>query len=167
MRELSRTHDWPVRLSLIVILSRYDVLGTIDVNLNELQYLAAHLNSFECRRLIAALHYTTYELPSNLADAGKPISDCNNDNICPSDRRNIDRKISWKLKIKKPRVVGQLEFDRFQFQLIFPLYSSGFQISFQIPRSSSFSEFESNDYSNTLDIPAFVVFQSTMFIVCT
>lgn len=102
MKELSRTHEWPVRLSLIVILSRYDVLGTIDVNLNELQYLAARLNPFECRRLIAALHYTTYELPSNLADAGKPISDCNDDSICPFDRkkRNIDRKISWKLNLE-------------------------------------------------------------------
>ncbi|KOX77510.1 Facilitated trehalose transporter Tret1 [Melipona quadrifasciata] len=75
MRELSRTHEWPVRLSLIVILSRYDVLGTIDVNLNELQYLAARLNPFECRRLIAALHYTTYELPSNLADAERNVDD--------------------------------------------------------------------------------------------
>ncbi|XP_043524351.1 uncharacterized protein LOC122536227 [Frieseomelitta varia] len=75
MRELSRTHEWPVRLSLIVILSRYDVLGTIDVNLNELQYLAARLNPFECRRLIAALHYTSYELPSNLADAERNVDD--------------------------------------------------------------------------------------------
>lgn len=75
MKELSRTHEWPTRLSLIVILLRYDVLGTIDVNLNELEYLAARLNPFECRRLIAALHYITYDLPNNLAAAGKSDND--------------------------------------------------------------------------------------------
>lgn len=44
--------------------------STIDVNLSELEYLAARLDPFECRRLIAALHYTTYDLPKNLAAAG-------------------------------------------------------------------------------------------------
>lgn len=68
-------HEWPTRLSFIVILLRYDVLATIDVNLNELEYLAARLNHFECRRLIAALHYTTYELPRDLAGAGKSTND--------------------------------------------------------------------------------------------
>lgn len=47
------------------------VSGTIDVNLSELEYLVARLDPFECRRLIAALHYTTYDLPQNLAAAGK------------------------------------------------------------------------------------------------
>ncbi|XP_071878325.1 uncharacterized protein [Bombus fervidus] len=75
MKELSRTHEWPTRLSLIVILLRYDVLGTIDVNLNELEYLAARLNPFECRRLIAALHYITYDLPNNLAAAERNVDD--------------------------------------------------------------------------------------------
>lgn len=46
------------------------VRATIDVNLSELEYLAARLDPFECRRLIAALHYTTYDLPKNLAAAG-------------------------------------------------------------------------------------------------
>lgn len=87
MKELSRTHEWPTRLSLIVILLRYDVLGTIDVNLNELEYLAARLNPFECRRLIAALHYITYDLPNNLAAAGKSDNDrieYNSDHISSS-----------------------------------------------------------------------------------
>jgi len=46
------------------------VNGTIDVNLREFEYLAARLDPFECRRLVAALHYTTYDLPKNLAAAG-------------------------------------------------------------------------------------------------
>ena len=44
---------------------------TIDVNLSELEYLAGHLDRFECIRLVAALHYTSYELPKSLAGAGK------------------------------------------------------------------------------------------------
>lgn len=76
MKGLSKNgHEWPTQLSFIVILLRYDALATIDVNLNELEYLAARLNHFECRRLIAALHYTTYELPRDLAGAGKSTND--------------------------------------------------------------------------------------------
>ncbi|KAI4497607.1 hypothetical protein M0802_007377 [Mischocyttarus mexicanus] len=47
----------------------YITICTIDINLNQLEYLAARLDPFECRRLIAALHYTSYELPMNLAAA--------------------------------------------------------------------------------------------------
>lgn len=47
-----------------------EIRGTIDVNLSELEYLAARLDPSECRRLIAALHYTTYDLPRSLAAAG-------------------------------------------------------------------------------------------------
>ncbi|XP_035731576.1 uncharacterized protein LOC118445783 [Vespa mandarinia] len=47
----------------------YDTFSTIDINLSQLEYLAARLDPFECRRLIAALHYTSYELPMNLAAA--------------------------------------------------------------------------------------------------
>lgn len=76
MKRLSKNgHEWSIRLSFIVILLRYNVFATIDVNLNELEYLAARLNHFECRRLIAALHYTTYELPRDLAGAGKSTND--------------------------------------------------------------------------------------------
>ncbi|XP_076763853.1 uncharacterized protein LOC143431182 [Xylocopa sonorina] len=72
--ELSR-REWSTCLTLVVILSRYEVLGTIDVNFNELEYLAARLNPFECRRLIAALHYTSYELPKSLAGAERNVDD--------------------------------------------------------------------------------------------
>ncbi|XP_011310291.1 uncharacterized protein [Fopius arisanus] len=46
---------------------------TIDINLSELEYLAAHLDSFECRRLIAAMHYKTYDLPQLIAGAERKI----------------------------------------------------------------------------------------------
>ncbi|XP_016904222.1 uncharacterized protein LOC107992708 [Apis cerana] len=76
MKGLSKNgHEWPTQLSFIVILLRYDALATIDVNLNELEYLAARLNHFECRRLIAALHYTTYELPRDLAGAERNVDE--------------------------------------------------------------------------------------------
>ncbi|XP_046141617.1 uncharacterized protein LOC114871017 [Osmia bicornis bicornis] len=72
MKELLMMHKW---LYFIIILSRYKVLATMDVNLDELKYLAARLNPFECRRLIAALHYTTYELPNTLAAAERNVDD--------------------------------------------------------------------------------------------
>lgn len=43
---------------------------TIDINLSELEYIASHLDLFECRRLIAALHYSSHNLPKNLSGAG-------------------------------------------------------------------------------------------------
>lgn len=49
----------------------YDTFCTIDINLSQLEYLAARLDPFECRRLIAVLHYMSYDLPMNLAAAGK------------------------------------------------------------------------------------------------
>ncbi|KAH0955163.1 hypothetical protein HN011_009755 [Eciton burchellii] len=51
------------------------VNGTIDVNLREFEYLAARLDPFECRRLVAALHYTTYDLPKNLAAAERMVDE--------------------------------------------------------------------------------------------
>ncbi|XP_043262274.1 uncharacterized protein LOC122403058 [Colletes gigas] len=62
-------------LCFLIILSQHVALGTIDVNVNELEYLAARLNPFECRRLIAALHYTSYELPNSLAAAVRDVDD--------------------------------------------------------------------------------------------
>ncbi|XP_053973261.1 uncharacterized protein LOC128888113 [Hylaeus anthracinus] len=67
--------EWSTCLCFIVLLSQYKVLSTIDVNLSELEYLAARLNPFECRRLIAALHYTSYELPKSLAAAERDVDD--------------------------------------------------------------------------------------------
>ncbi|XP_018310794.1 uncharacterized protein, partial [Mycetomoellerius zeteki] len=60
---------------IIAIIFVLRIHGTIDVNLSELEYLAARLNPVECRRLIAALHYTTYDLPSNLAAAERKVDE--------------------------------------------------------------------------------------------
>lgn len=68
-----------VAITAIIFVLR--VHGTIDVNLSELEYLAARLDPFECRRLIAALHYTTYDLPKSLAAAGRPSISVVSNNI--------------------------------------------------------------------------------------
>ncbi|XP_011057269.1 PREDICTED: uncharacterized protein LOC105147743 [Acromyrmex echinatior] len=60
---------------IIVIIFVLRIRGTIDVNLSELEYLAARLSPVECRRLIAALHYTTYDLPSSLAEAERKVDE--------------------------------------------------------------------------------------------
>ncbi|KAJ8682303.1 hypothetical protein QAD02_018095 [Eretmocerus hayati] len=50
------------------------VRATVDINLSEFRYLANHLKPFECRRLVAALHYDTYELPEDLDEAARKLS---------------------------------------------------------------------------------------------
>lgn len=70
----SRANDFVAYILIYLAIGYVKVHGTIDVNLSELEYLAARLDPFECRRLIAALHYTTYNLPQNLAAAGKILS---------------------------------------------------------------------------------------------
>ncbi|XP_018358087.1 PREDICTED: uncharacterized protein LOC108757897 isoform X1 [Trachymyrmex cornetzi] len=60
---------------IIAIIFVLRIHGTIDVNLSELEYLAARLSLVECRRLIAALHYTTYDLPSSLAEAERKVDE--------------------------------------------------------------------------------------------
>ncbi|XP_022916544.1 uncharacterized protein [Onthophagus taurus] len=45
------------------------VRATVDVNLPELQYLADHLDPKECRKLVAALHFHSYDLPNNIEEA--------------------------------------------------------------------------------------------------
>ncbi|KAJ8935100.1 hypothetical protein NQ314_012996, partial [Rhamnusium bicolor] len=44
------------------------------LNVAELQYLADHLTPEECRRLIAAAHFKTYEAPNALDQAERKIS---------------------------------------------------------------------------------------------
>lgn len=45
----------------------------IDVNIPEYIYIADHLTDEECRRLYAALHYISYELPEDFPEAVKQI----------------------------------------------------------------------------------------------
>lgn len=47
---------------------------TIDLNAPELQYIADHLTVEECRRLVAAAHYKTWEQPNSLDQAERKIS---------------------------------------------------------------------------------------------
>ncbi|GJQ73532.1 hypothetical protein Trydic_g13884 [Trypoxylus dichotomus] len=52
------------------ILIQYSLVGgTIDVNLPEYQYIANHLEPQECRKLVAALHFHSYDLPPSVNEA--------------------------------------------------------------------------------------------------
>ncbi|XP_044766759.1 uncharacterized protein LOC123322805 [Coccinella septempunctata] len=50
-------------------LCKYLSNATIDINIPELHYLADHLTSEECRKLVAAAHFKNYELPNALSEA--------------------------------------------------------------------------------------------------
>lgn len=59
----------------IVILSVEFVKCTTDVNLEHLKYLANHLLESECKKLVALLYSTSYDIPSALSIAIKAIPD--------------------------------------------------------------------------------------------
>ncbi|VEN36582.1 unnamed protein product [Callosobruchus maculatus] len=59
---------------------------TIDINAVELQYLADHLTEEECRRLVAAAHFKSYEVPNPLDQAERKI---------PKDLSCIDLLHHW------------------------------------------------------------------------
>ncbi|XP_015596562.2 uncharacterized protein LOC107268365 [Cephus cinctus] len=65
-----------IMIFLFVLQNKFHlILCTIDINLSELEYVAARLDSNECRRLIAALHYTTYELPQSMEAAERKVDE--------------------------------------------------------------------------------------------
>lgn len=47
---------------------------TIDMNIEEFEYIAKQLSKSECRQLAAALHFVSYELPCSVKFAEKIIS---------------------------------------------------------------------------------------------
>lgn len=47
-----------------------EILGTIDLIMPELEYIADHLEKRDCRRLVAALHDPNFDLFNNMAAAG-------------------------------------------------------------------------------------------------
>jgi hypothetical protein len=49
------------------------VLATIDLNLQEFQYIVDHLTTRECRKLVAALNDPNFELEINMAAAERAI----------------------------------------------------------------------------------------------
>ncbi|KAF7286821.1 hypothetical protein GWI33_003878 [Rhynchophorus ferrugineus] len=61
-------------------------LGTIDLNAVELQYLADHLTPEECRRLVAAAHFHSFDPPNALDQAERKI---------PKDIQCIEHLHHW------------------------------------------------------------------------
>ncbi|XP_076258940.1 uncharacterized protein LOC143195534 [Rhynchophorus ferrugineus] len=61
-------------------------LGTIDLNSVELQYLADHLTPEECRRLVAAAHFHSFDPPNALDQAERKI---------PKDIQCIEHLHHW------------------------------------------------------------------------
>lgn len=47
-----------------------EIFSTIDITLAEYNYLANHLHPEECRKLIAALYFNSYNKPNSLDEAG-------------------------------------------------------------------------------------------------
>lgn len=76
---MSRPMLIPLNLKLqlfyvfVLILYLKFISNTIDINGAELQYLADHLTLEECRKLVAAAHFKTYEVPNALDQAGNVI----------------------------------------------------------------------------------------------
>lgn len=62
-------------LYLIVLISIVVVNCTIDMNIAEFEYLADHLTLEDCRKLVAALHFVSYELPAALSAAERKVPD--------------------------------------------------------------------------------------------
>jgi len=42
-----------------------EILGTVDLNMPQLEYVADHLEKRDCRRLVTALHDSHFDLLSN------------------------------------------------------------------------------------------------------
>lgn len=59
---------------------------TVDINIQELVYIADHLTAVECRRLFASLHFASYNLPVTLSDAEKKV---------PTDVPCVKLLIKW------------------------------------------------------------------------
>lgn len=74
-------------MSLIVILMVICVAnGTIDLNLGELQFVADHLTPLECRRLVAALHFKSFNVPNSLDQAERKV---------PTDESCVNLLLHW------------------------------------------------------------------------
>jgi len=51
------------------------VLGTVELNLPELQYVADHLTKSECRKLVAVLHDPNFDIVNNIYAAEHKVPD--------------------------------------------------------------------------------------------
>lgn len=61
------------RLILIIVIR--GLYGTIDMNIPEFEHIANHLTTEECIRLVASLHFTSYDLPAALSAAERKVPD--------------------------------------------------------------------------------------------
>ncbi|KAF2894508.1 hypothetical protein ILUMI_11669 [Ignelater luminosus] len=61
-------------MRFLILLHFQFIFCTVDLNLPELQYLADHLRPDECRFLVAALHFKSYEQPNALEQAEEKVS---------------------------------------------------------------------------------------------
>jgi hypothetical protein len=52
-----------------------EVIGTVELNLPELQYVADHLTKSECRKLVAVLHHPNYDIVNNTDAEEREIPD--------------------------------------------------------------------------------------------
>ncbi|KAF9813772.1 hypothetical protein SFRURICE_007927 [Spodoptera frugiperda] len=73
-------------LSLILFMQISFKECTVDINIQELVYIADHLTAVECRRLFASLHFASYNLPVTLSDAEKKV---------PTDVPCVKLLIKW------------------------------------------------------------------------
>lgn len=60
-----------VKVMKMLIFFPANIFATIDLNFAELEYLSDHLLPEECRRLVAAAHFQSYNEPNFLPQAGK------------------------------------------------------------------------------------------------
>lgn len=82
-------------MSLIVILFILcSINATIDVNIAELRYLADHLTPLECRRLVAALHFKSFNIPNSLDQAERKV---------PTDETCLQLLLHWNSKTGEGR----------------------------------------------------------------
>lgn len=59
---------------IIIILYKVILIeNTVDITFSQFQNLSAHLTDFECKRLVASLHYHSHQLNQAVLDAAGKI----------------------------------------------------------------------------------------------
>lgn len=73
---------------IILVINAFviNIESTIDMNIPEFQYIADHLTLEECVKLVAALHFVSYELPAAFSAAERKV---------PEDVPCINLLINW------------------------------------------------------------------------
>lgn len=73
---ISNVCDCKYIISIYIVLLTILVLSincTIDMNIEEFEYIAKQLSKSKCRQLVAALHFASYELPRSVKFAEKVV----------------------------------------------------------------------------------------------